>query len=90
MIWLEGQTFTKFSTHGLLWTDDAANLLMFTIVAAVFAAHRLGLHSVPHPGVLWEKRLQTVENKGRSLQREKEEAARRGRSRRMKKIEGRN
>jgi hypothetical protein len=47
MIWLEGQTFTKFGTQGLLWTDAAANLLMFTIVAAVFAVHGLGLRTLP-------------------------------------------
>jgi MFS family permease len=47
MIWLEGQSFTKFGTHGLLWTDAAANLLMFTIVAAVFATHGLGLRTLP-------------------------------------------
>jgi hypothetical protein len=35
----------KFGTQGLLWTA-AANLLMFTIVAAVFATHGLGLRSV--------------------------------------------
>jgi hypothetical protein len=51
MIWLEGQTFTKFGTHGLLWTDAAANLVMFTLVATVFATHGLGLHTLPasHP-----------------------------------------
>jgi hypothetical protein len=38
----------KFATHGLLWTD-AANLLMFTIVAAVFATHGLGLRTCPRP-----------------------------------------
>jgi hypothetical protein len=47
MIWLEGQSFTKFGTHGLLWTDAAANLLMFTIVAAVFATYGLGLRTLP-------------------------------------------
>jgi hypothetical protein len=47
MIWLEGQSFNKFGTHGLLWTDAAANLLMFAIVAAVFATHGLGLRTVP-------------------------------------------
>jgi MFS family permease len=47
MIWLEGQSFTKFGTHGLLWTDAAANLLMFTIVAAVFATHGLSLRTIP-------------------------------------------
>jgi hypothetical protein len=47
MIWLEGQSFAKFGTHGLLWTDAAANLLMFGIVAAVFAAYGLGLRALP-------------------------------------------
>ena len=47
MIWFEGQTFTKFGTHGLLWTDAAANLVMFTIVAAVFATFGLGLRNLP-------------------------------------------
>jgi MFS family permease len=46
MIWLEGQTFTKFGTHGLLWTDAAANFLAFTIVALVFATHGLGIRDV--------------------------------------------
>jgi hypothetical protein len=41
-----GQTFTKFGTHGLLWTD-VANLLMFAIVAVVFATHGLGLRTLP-------------------------------------------
>ena len=51
MIWLEGQTFTKFGTHGLLWTDATANLVMFTIVVTVFATHGLGLRTLPasHP-----------------------------------------
>jgi predicted MFS family arabinose efflux permease len=49
MIWLEGQTFTKFGTHGLLWTDAAANLLMFAIVAAVFLTRGLGLRNLPAP-----------------------------------------
>ena len=47
MIWLEGQSFTKFGTHGLLWTDATANLVMFAIVAAVFATHGLGLRTLP-------------------------------------------
>ena len=47
MIWLEGQSFTKFGTHGLLWTDAAANLVVFAIVAAVFATHGLGLRTLP-------------------------------------------
>ena len=47
MIWLEGQTFSKFGTHGLLWTDAAANLVVFAIVAAVFATQGLGLRTLP-------------------------------------------
>jgi predicted MFS family arabinose efflux permease len=47
MTWLEGQSYTKFGTHGLLWTDAAANLLVFTIVALVFATHGLGIRGVP-------------------------------------------
>jgi hypothetical protein len=47
MIWLEGQTFTKFGTHGLLWTDAAANFLVFTIVVLVFATHGWGMRGVP-------------------------------------------
>ena len=46
LTWLEGQTFTKFGTHGLLWTDAAANFLVFTIVALVFATHGLGIRGV--------------------------------------------
>jgi len=34
-------------THGLLWTDAAANLLVFAVVAAVFATYGLGLRTVP-------------------------------------------
>ncbi len=47
MIWFEGQTFTRFGTHGLLCTDAAANLVIFTIVALVFATHGLGLRTLP-------------------------------------------
>lgn len=36
MIWLEGRMFRDFGIHGLLWTDAAGNLIVFTIVAAVF------------------------------------------------------
>jgi hypothetical protein len=46
MIWLEGQSFTKFGTHGLLWTDAAADFLVFTIVALVFATHGWGIRGV--------------------------------------------
>jgi hypothetical protein len=49
LIWLEGQSFNKFGTHGLLWTDAAANLIMFAVVVAVFATHGLGLRTVPLP-----------------------------------------
>jgi hypothetical protein len=42
MIWLEGQSFSKFGTNGL-WTDGATNFLAFPIVAPVFASHGLGL-----------------------------------------------
>jgi hypothetical protein len=31
----------------LLWTDATANLVMFAIVAAVFATHGLGLRTLP-------------------------------------------
>jgi hypothetical protein len=27
MIWLEGQSFSKFGTHGLLWTDAAVKII---------------------------------------------------------------
>jgi MFS transporter, PAT family, beta-lactamase induction signal transducer AmpG len=41
MIWLEGRMFHRFGTHGLLWTDAGANLLVFAVVAAVFASRGL-------------------------------------------------
>jgi len=43
MIWLEGRMFHRFGTHGLLWTDAAANVLVFAIVAAVFVSRGLGM-----------------------------------------------
>jgi hypothetical protein len=43
MIWLEGKSFHSLGTHGLLWTDAAANLVVFAIVALVFATHGLGI-----------------------------------------------
>jgi MFS transporter, PAT family, beta-lactamase induction signal transducer AmpG len=46
LTWLEGQSFNKFGTHGLLWTDAAANFLVFTIVALTFATHGLGIRDV--------------------------------------------
>ena len=36
MIWLEGRMFHRFGTHGLLWTDAAANLLVFAMVVAAY------------------------------------------------------
>jgi MFS transporter, PAT family, beta-lactamase induction signal transducer AmpG len=47
MIRLDGFGFSRFGTHGLLWTDAAANLLMFAVVAAVFVVCGLGLKRVP-------------------------------------------
>src|SRR5579872_57862 len=47
MIRLDGFGFSRFGTHGLLWTDAAANVLMFTVVAVVFVACGLGLRRVP-------------------------------------------
>ena len=47
MIWLEGKSFYSFGTHGLLWTDAAANLVVFAIVALVFATHGLGIRGTP-------------------------------------------
>jgi len=43
MIRLDGVGFSKFGTHGLLWTDAAANLSVFAVVVAVFAARGLPL-----------------------------------------------
>jgi MFS family permease len=47
MIWLEGRMFHRFGTHGLLWTDAAANLLVFCVVAALFLARGPGLRPSP-------------------------------------------
>jgi MFS transporter, PAT family, beta-lactamase induction signal transducer AmpG len=47
MIWVDGFGFHKFGLRGLLWTDAAPNLLVFAIVASVFAILGLGLRSVP-------------------------------------------
>jgi PAT family beta-lactamase induction signal transducer AmpG len=52
MIWFEGKTFQSFGTHGLLWTDAAANLVVFAIVALVFATHGLGIRGSPTSPVL--------------------------------------
>jgi PAT family beta-lactamase induction signal transducer AmpG len=52
MIWLDGQGFHRFGTHGLLWTDAAANILVFAVVAVIFLTNRLGLRrkSTPQTG----------------------------------------
>jgi len=47
MIWFEGRMFHRFGTHGLLWTDAAANLLVFAVVAAVFLSRGVGIRSAP-------------------------------------------
>jgi PAT family beta-lactamase induction signal transducer AmpG len=52
MIWLEGKSFHSFGMHGLLWTDAAANIVVFAIVALVFATHGLGIRGVPNSQVL--------------------------------------
>jgi MFS transporter len=52
MIRLDGLGFRMFGTHGLLWTDAAANLLVFAIVVLVFLTRGLGLKRVPAPRVL--------------------------------------
>ena len=49
MIKLDGVGFSRFGTHGLLWTDAAANLLVFGVVAVIFMAYGLGLRPVPTP-----------------------------------------
>jgi hypothetical protein len=52
MIWLEGKSFLSFGTHGLLWAEAAANLVVFAIVALVFATHGLGIRGSPTSQVL--------------------------------------
>jgi MFS transporter len=47
MIWFEGRMFHRLGTHGLLWTDVAANLLVFAVVAAVFLSRGVGIRSAP-------------------------------------------
>jgi hypothetical protein len=46
MLKLDGVGFSKFGTHGLLWTDAAANLLVFGVVAVIFMAYGLKLQRV--------------------------------------------
>ena len=43
MIWLDGVGFRHFGTRGLLWTDAAANLVVFAIVVLVFVTYGIGL-----------------------------------------------
>jgi hypothetical protein len=47
MIWLDGFGYSKFGTHGLLWTDAAPNLLVFVIVLTVFMIHGMSLQRSP-------------------------------------------
>jgi hypothetical protein len=49
MIKLDGFGFSRFGTHGLLWTDAAGNLLVFAVVIGVFMVFGLGLRRVPTP-----------------------------------------
>jgi len=46
MIKLDGLGFSRFGTHGLLWTDAAGNLLVFGVVAVIFVAYGLRLRRV--------------------------------------------
>lgn len=41
--WLDGVGFRYFGTHGLLLTDALLNLLVFSVVAAVFLTRGMGL-----------------------------------------------
>ena len=52
MIWLDGLGYSKFGTHGLLWTDAAPNLLVFAIVATVFVIRGMSLHGRRAPSAL--------------------------------------
>src|SRR5260370_29591711 len=47
MIWLHRYGFSTLCNSGLLWTDAAPNLLIFVIVAIVFATRGLGLRRAP-------------------------------------------
>jgi hypothetical protein len=55
MIWLDGFGYSKFGTHGLLWTDAAPNLLVFAIVVTVFLIRGMSLQSSPAPPALTTK-----------------------------------
>lgn len=50
MIWLDSFGFRRFGAHGLLWADAAPNLLVFAIVAVVFAIRGVGLRPRFRPG----------------------------------------
>jgi hypothetical protein len=52
MIWLEGKGFHSLGTHGLLWTDAAANLVVFAVVALVFVTHGLGMRGATRSQIL--------------------------------------
>jgi len=43
MLRVDGYGFQRFGTHGLLWADAAPNLIVFVVVAAVFAVWGIGL-----------------------------------------------
>ncbi len=47
MIKLDGLGFSRFGTHGLLWTDAGANLLVFAVVSVIFVFCGLSLRRVP-------------------------------------------
>jgi MFS family permease len=47
MIKLDGLGFSSFGTQGLLWTDAAANVLVFVVVGLVFVTCGLRLRRVP-------------------------------------------
>lgn len=46
MILLDGIGYRYFGTRGLLWTDAAGSLIVFTVVVCVFAKRGLGLRRV--------------------------------------------
>jgi len=52
VVWLDGEGFRYFGTHGLLLTDALLNLLMFGIVAMTFITRGMGLRSVPDASAL--------------------------------------
>jgi hypothetical protein len=46
MIRFDGFGFSRFGTHGLLWTDAGANLLVFGVIGVIFMAYGLKLRRV--------------------------------------------